>query len=80
MISVLYILFVFILPLNKIKWFISFLISILQRFNVMITRAKSLLVIVGDPHSLQHDANWNKLIEYCLENNAMIQSLYRFPY
>lgn len=46
----------------------------------MITRAKSLLVIVGDPHSLQHDANWNKLIEYCLENNAMIQSIYRFPY
>lgn len=51
-----------------------------QRFNVMITRAKSLLVIVGDPHSLQHDANWNKLIGYCLENNAMVQSLYRFPY
>lgn len=51
-----------------------------RRFNVMITRAKCLLVIVGDPHSLQHDANWNKLIEYCLENNAMIQSMYRFPY
>lgn len=52
----------------------------LQRFNVMITRAKCLLVIVGDPHALQHDPNWNKLIEYCLENNAMIQSIYRYPY
>lgn len=72
--------FLFISPLNEIKWSNSILNSILQRFNVMITRAKSLLVIVGDPHSLQHDANWNKLIEYCLENNAMIQSIYRFPY
>lgn len=51
-----------------------------QRFNVMITRAKCLLIIVGDPHCLQYDSNWNKLIEYCLENNAMIQSIYRYPF
>ncbi|XP_031638515.1 putative helicase mov-10-B.1 [Contarinia nasturtii] len=50
-----------------------------RRFNVMITRAKCLLIIVGDPHSLQNDSNWNSLIEYCLDNNAMIQSIYRYP-
>lgn len=44
-----------------------------QRMNVVITRAKSLLIIVGDPHTLCLDENWEKLIEYCIQNNALIQ-------
>ncbi|XP_055301212.1 putative helicase mov-10-B.1 [Sitodiplosis mosellana] len=50
-----------------------------RRFNVMITRAKCLLVIVGDPHLLQYCSNWRKLITFCLENNALVQSRYRYP-
>ncbi|XP_037051434.1 putative helicase mov-10-B.1 [Bradysia coprophila] len=44
-----------------------------QRFNVMITRAKSLLIVVGNPHLLSQDKNWSKFIHFCLRNGALIQ-------
>ncbi|KAG4069838.1 hypothetical protein HA402_009545 [Bradysia odoriphaga] len=44
-----------------------------QRFNVMITRAKSLLIVVGNPHLLSQDENWSKFIHFCLRNGALIQ-------
>lgn len=44
-----------------------------QRLNVVITRAKCLLIIVGDPHTLCLDWNWSQLIKYCLRNKALIQ-------
>lgn len=37
----------------------------------MITRAISLLIIVGDHESLQSDPNWAELITYCNENGAL---------
>lgn len=40
----------------------------------MLTRAKSLLVIVGDPHTLSKDANWNYVIQFCILNESFIQS------
>lgn len=33
---------------------------LLQRFNVSITRAKALLIVVGNPHILCRDVHWNK--------------------
>ncbi|XP_021920403.1 putative helicase mov-10-B.2 isoform X4 [Zootermopsis nevadensis] len=33
-----------------------------KRFNVAVTRACSLLIIVGNPHLLENDANWRNLI------------------
>lgn len=48
-----------------------FLIST-QRLNVIITRAKALLIIVGDYKTLCTDPNWQKLASYCYENNAVI--------
>lgn len=45
----------------------------LQRFNVMITRAKSLLIIVGDPYLLEQDANWSKFIQFCFKNRCLVQ-------
>jgi len=41
-----------------------------QRFNVAITRAKALLVIVGDPIALVGDSNWYAMLRRCHEKNA----------
>ncbi|CAK9815757.1 Putative helicase mov-10-B.1 [Anthophora quadrimaculata] len=41
-----------------------------KRFNVALTRAKNLLIIVGNPSVLCKDRYWNALWEYCKENNA----------
>ena len=35
-----------------------------KRFNVAVTRAKSLLVVVGNPKLLHLDPNWRQLIRY----------------
>eukprot|EP01018_Ginkgo_biloba_P007019 Gb_02746 [translate_table: standard] len=37
-----------------------------KRFNVAITRAKSLLVVVGNPHILCKDKCWNELLQHCV--------------
>ncbi|KAE8684160.1 putative RNA helicase SDE3 [Hibiscus syriacus] len=41
-----------------------------KRFNVAITRAKSLLIIVGNPHIVCKDPYWEKLLWHCHENNS----------
>ncbi|XP_004297116.1 PREDICTED: probable RNA helicase SDE3 [Fragaria vesca subsp. vesca] len=41
-----------------------------KRFNVAITRAKSLLIIIGNPHIISKDFNWNKLLWRCVDNNS----------
>ena len=41
-----------------------------KRFNVAITRAKALLITIGNPHILSKDPNWNKLLRFCKVNNA----------
>ncbi|XP_071936827.1 probable RNA helicase SDE3 isoform X2 [Coffea arabica] len=41
-----------------------------RRFNVALTRAKSLLVIVGNPHIISKDFYWHKLLWYCKDNNS----------
>jgi helicase MOV-10 len=35
-----------------------------KRFNVAVTRAKALLIIIGNPHLLRRDAHWRQFIEY----------------
>jgi len=35
-----------------------------KRFNVAITRARALLIIVGNPHILSQDADWIRLLEF----------------
>lgn len=36
----------------------------------MVTRATSLLIIIGHKESLQTDDNWAALIEHCKKNKA----------
>lgn len=41
-----------------------------KRFNVAITRAKALLIVIGNPHVLCRDEHWRKFIQYCLDNGS----------
>ncbi|KAJ3338192.1 Helicase MOV-10 [Gonapodya sp. JEL0774] len=43
-----------------------------KRFNVAVTRAQALLIVIGDPDVLCHDAHWNALIRHCHELGAYI--------
>lgn len=40
--------------------------------NVIITRAKALLIIVGDYKTLLSDENWNELVNHCCKNGAIV--------
>eukprot|EP00327_Prymnesium_parvum_P008693 CAMPEP_0182810850 /NCGR_PEP_ID=MMETSP0006_2-20121128/7959_1 /TAXON_ID=97485 /ORGANISM="Prymnesium parvum, Strain Texoma1" /LENGTH=220 /DNA_ID=CAMNT_0024936773 /DNA_START=1 /DNA_END=663 /DNA_ORIENTATION=- len=46
------------------------LMSSPQRFNVAISRAKMLLVVIGDPNALFEDTSWRQLLKYAVDNNA----------
>lgn len=41
-----------------------------KRFNVAVTRAKSLLIMVGNPIILRTDATWGRFINYCIEEKG----------
>uniref|UniRef100_A0AAQ4NWJ7 RNA helicase n=1 Tax=Gasterosteus aculeatus aculeatus TaxID=481459 RepID=A0AAQ4NWJ7_GASAC len=41
-----------------------------RRFNVAMTRAQALLIVVGDPRVLKTDHNWNTFIHYCATNGC----------
>ncbi|XP_017324243.1 putative helicase mov-10-B.1 [Ictalurus punctatus] len=41
-----------------------------KRFNVAVTRARSLLIVVGNPVILSTDTNWCKFIDYCTEEEG----------
>lgn len=41
-----------------------------KRFNVAITRARSLLIVVGNPVILNKDPAWEKFISYCVKEKG----------
>ncbi|CAN4097599.1 unnamed protein product [Withania somnifera] len=45
-------------------------VSHLRRFNVAATRARSLLVVIGNPHIICKDPYWNKLLWYYADNGS----------
>jgi helicase MOV-10 len=42
-----------------------------KRFNVAVTRAKALMIVVGNPLVLQEDMYWGELVDYCRDNGAI---------
>ncbi|XP_072026014.1 RNA helicase Mov10l1-like [Amphiura filiformis] len=43
-----------------------------KRFNVSITRAQALQIIIGNPHVLSKDRYWRALLRYCVNQQAYI--------
>lgn len=41
-----------------------------QRFNVAVTRAKALLIVVGNPEVLILDPHWRALIKFIIDNGG----------
>nr|XP_006811932.1 PREDICTED: putative helicase MOV-10-like [Saccoglossus kowalevskii] len=41
-----------------------------KRFNVALTRAKALLIVIGNPYMLAKDAYWNGFLNYCLTSKC----------
>uniref|UniRef100_A0A8C5DLY9 RNA helicase n=1 Tax=Gouania willdenowi TaxID=441366 RepID=A0A8C5DLY9_GOUWI len=41
-----------------------------KRFNVAVTRARSLLIVVGNPVILNKDPTWEKFISYCVKEKG----------
>ncbi|KAG8517695.1 LOW QUALITY PROTEIN: Helicase MOV-10 [Galemys pyrenaicus] len=46
--------------------------SSLGRFNVAVTRAKALLIVIGNPLLLGQDPDWNEFLTYCKEKGGYI--------
>ncbi|XP_004511390.1 probable RNA helicase SDE3 [Cicer arietinum] len=43
-----------------------------RRFNVAITRAISLLVIIGNPHIICKDYHWSQMLWHCVDNSSYL--------
>ncbi|TRY96813.1 hypothetical protein DNTS_015987 [Danionella cerebrum] len=43
-----------------------------KRFNVAITRAKALLIVIGNPHVLVRDPCFSSLLQYAYDNRAFV--------
>ncbi|KAI8503649.1 hypothetical protein Bbelb_186200 [Branchiostoma belcheri] len=41
-----------------------------KRFNVSVTRAQALLIMVGNPHVLGQDPYWLSMLQYCVDQGA----------
>lgn len=41
-----------------------------RRLNVALTRAQTLLIIIGNPNVLSKDSYWRSVLSYCIENEA----------
>jgi helicase MOV-10 len=43
-----------------------------KRLNVVLTRAQSLMIVVGNAETLQQDSLWRAFVHYCHNNNACV--------
>lgn len=54
---------------EDIKYALGFVASP-RRLNVAITRARALLIILGNPKLLILDPYWRNVVTYCIDHNA----------
>jgi hypothetical protein len=52
-----------------VKYSIGFLANP-KRFNVAVTRAQALLIVVGNPRVLASDKSWSQFLWYCVDSGA----------
>ena len=43
-----------------------------RRLNVALSRARAILIILGNPHLLSLDMHWRSVLKHCVESNAYI--------
>ncbi|RZF37344.1 hypothetical protein LSTR_LSTR010439 [Laodelphax striatellus] len=46
-----------------------------KRFNVALTRAKALLIVIGDPEILQYQSYWKVYMDYCLDRGTYMGTI-----
>lgn len=51
-----------------------------KRLNVALTRAKALLIVIGNGETLQKNKLWYKFINYCYQNDAMVGERFMLRY
>lgn len=51
-----------------------------KRFNVALTRAKALVIVVGNPNLLQYETYWRMFIQYCIDNKCMTGAPFNFAH
>ncbi|KAF2367462.1 hypothetical protein FHG87_001769 [Trinorchestia longiramus] len=56
--------------LTVMRWRCEAVEAGVPRFNVAVTRARALLIVVGCPRLLERDQYWGKLLAYCFENGC----------
>lgn len=50
-----------------------------KRFNVATSRAKQLLIIIGNPDLLIRDPKWRSIMNYCHQNESFLAENFKFP-
>lgn len=56
---------------TDVKYGIGFLQND-KRFNVAVTRAKSLLIVIGNPNILRHNNSWHAFIDFCKTKKCIV--------
>ena len=60
------------------KYNLGFLVNP-KRFNVAITRAEALLVVIGNPKVLFSDSHWGTLVKHCIDQGVYTGAVFEEP-
>lgn len=60
--------------IDKDRKFALGFVSSAQRLNVAISRARAMLIIIGNPHLLAEDRSWKRLLRMCIQKRCYFGS------